>query len=111
MRISDWSSDVCSSDLVDRHFAFEGDGGPSQAFGYRFDIAKQAGEPPDFAGLVLFAALDDQVVGVAAGDDFLPVVGRDRKSVGSGKSVLVRVALGGRRISKKKQTESTRTSV
>src|SRR3546814_8289300 len=76
MRISDWSSDVCSSDLVDRHFAFEGDGGPSQAFGYRFDIAKQAGEPPDFAGLVLFAALDDQVVGVAAGDDFLRVVGR-----------------------------------
>src|SRR5690606_4442419 len=34
------------------------------------------GEAADFAGLVLLATLHDQVVGVAAGQNFLGVVGR-----------------------------------
>src|SRR3546814_18645441 len=40
----------------------------------------------------------------SAADQIRSVFGRDRKSVGSGKSVSVRVDVGGRRIIKKKQT-------
>src|SRR3546814_17503065 len=102
MRISDWSSDVCSSDLQcpeagdgeqyaqhapgelgqglwdDAHGALSAGGGASSASG---------------AGVVAAA-----VAAVA----LLPSA--DRKSVGSGKSVSVRVDLGGRRILKKNKT-------
>src|SRR5690606_33960548 len=61
---------------VDRHFAIESDGGPGQPGRHRLYIAEQPRKTGDFAGFVLFAALDDQVVGVAAGDDFLGVVSR-----------------------------------
>src|SRR3546814_7410816 len=77
MRISDWSSDVCSSDLdgdgVGRSGIQRGDTLHAEHLGladpYRF-------------------AVDDR------GD-------ADRKSVVKGKSVSVRVVLGGRRIIKK----------
>src|SRR3546814_15904736 len=88
MRISDWSSDVCSSDLV----------------GGFADVARQA-EP------VLAGHHDIE-------DDEIDRIGRepracgiriarlrdakDRKSVVQGKSVSVRVDLGGRRSIKKK---------
>src|SRR5690606_3203466 len=49
---------------------------PSQAGGNGFHRTEQAGETTDFAGLVLFAAFNDQVVRVAAGNDLLRVVGR-----------------------------------
>src|SRR5690606_31646564 len=61
---------------VDRHFTLEGDGGPGQAWWYGFHRPEEAGETPDFAGLVLLTALHHQVVGVAAGNDFLGVVSR-----------------------------------
>src|SRR3546814_13899840 len=92
MRISDWSSDVCSSDL---------------------------GILPLRSGLVPWPPEVDRVLGdegpVAVQDDrrqlpvFIPsepqpndMAGLDRKSVVSGKRVAVRVDLGGRRIIKKK---------
>src|SRR3546814_3893129 len=76
LRISDWSSDVCSSDL----------------------LAKR---------LTLYRLRRPIVIGR---DDALAVhwsaegeAGRDRKSVVYGKSVSVRVDLGGRRMIKKKK--------
>ncbi len=58
-----------------RHLAGEGDGGPGQSRRHALDTAEQAREAADLAGLVLLAALDDQVVGVLAGEDLLRLVG------------------------------------
>src|SRR3546814_14989873 len=93
MRISDWSSDVCSSDLLDigagrmkrpcrcLHVSHDG---------ARLDRERRAEqEQPGHR-----RNLDDP----------------DRKSVVSGQSVSVRVDLGGRRIIKKKHTCITYTS-
>src|SRR3546814_19189262 len=94
MRISDWSSDVCSSDLtvvrgdVDE---VEIDAGPGDA----------AGEVSEHTGLVV--DVDDDHVVLMADRQIGQRQGIDRKSVVQGKSVSVRVALGGRRILKKKQ--------
>src|SRR3546814_5543975 len=79
MRISDWSSDVCSSDLAFKVILGEAPFGPG-------------GDGP---GVIAsrFAA-GRQRDG-----------GRDRKSVVWGKSVSVRVDLGGRRIIKKKKQQ------
>src|SRR3546814_18577641 len=74
MRISDWSSDVCSSDL-------EAEQGRR---GVRVELHA------------------DAVVGeIEAAEGGDQAVGGDRKSVVEGKSVSVRVDLGGRRIIKK----------
>src|SRR3546814_20990495 len=95
MRISDWSSDVCSSDLqVDGQQAVAqvvaGDAGDDQ-FGMGFpgcledDLGRRAGF--DMAGDVDVRILD-------------------RQSVVSGKSVSVRVDIGGRRLIKKKMQKT-----
>src|SRR3546814_12451966 len=100
MRISDWSSDVCSSDLSSRL------------------IGKAHFDPTLFAKVSALTAqgrfLDAQALQVNApggfsvnGDDGNLNFGNagdilDRKSVVSGTSVSVRVDLGGRRIIKKK---------
>src|SRR3546814_15641913 len=108
-RISDWSSDVCSSDLTLRR-------DPGVSRGSR---EGPSGDLP----LRRLAPGHHQVaerVGVEAGDrpvDHLsPLlqdrdppghrhhIRPDRKSVGSGKSVSVRVDLGGRRTIKKTYT-------
>src|SRR3546814_14464021 len=82
MRISDWSSDLCSSDLVASEI---------------FDMSW-------FADKALFLirknnlgfSVPDGCIAVA---ECHPYEGKeDRKSVVSGKSVAVRVDLGGRRI-------------
>src|SRR3546814_6546536 len=108
MRISDWSSDVCSSDLAsapgaDRvedllarmtleekvaqlEVVWTGKTGIFDA-NYQFDAAKMAKVYPDGIG------------GVARPSD-----AQDRKSVVEGTSVSVRVDLGGRRSIKKKKT-------
>src|SRR3546814_17380372 len=79
MRISDWSSDVCSSDL--RAVAAL----PPRAAHGRSDQGDRARNEEH------------------RHDALFPVVQhRDRKSVVQGKSVSVRVDLGGRRIIKKK---------
>src|SRR3546814_11138014 len=113
MRISDWSSDVCSSDLrlpVQLSFALQ--------FGDRCTIARR------FVGIErgrLFPVLQAsqglaqeplRCLGAAGRrqvviDRVAPLVDCpvqvDRKSVVVGKSVVVRVGYGGRRIIKKKK--------
>src|SRR3546814_19232732 len=86
MRISDWSSDVCSSDLL--------------AGAARLSSRRPC--PPPDGGSAAAAAERAQ-----RADPRRDRVGRlsrsgDRKSVVQGKSVSVRVDLGGRRILKKK---------
>src|SRR3546814_20176451 len=85
MRISDWSSDVCSSDLV------EPEAWPR---GLRFREPCLTQEILKFGKGREIAVLQ---AGLHASDKRT-----DRKSVVSGKSVSVRVDLGGRRIIKKK---------
>src|SRR3546814_16919293 len=98
MRISDWSSDVCSSDLKaltrrERHeelidFAVEG----------AVQQVQRAHEIADGKG-----AININVLWEMGGAQ--RVLHGDRKSVVSGKSVSVRVDHGGRRrIKKKKET-------
>src|SRR3546814_11955760 len=83
MRISDWSSDVCSSDL---NSALVLDVGLSTAM----DDVAAARE------------IAEHVVGL--GHRKIAIILGDRKSVVLGKSVSVRVDLGGRRTIKKKNT-------
>src|SRR3546814_15042676 len=86
MRISDWSSDVCSSDLVNKGAV----GNPVELFLIGIGIG-------GFFDFLPRAALLAGTLGLA--------VGTDRKSVVQGQSVSVRVDLGGRRIIKKKRPE------
>src|SRR3546814_15351856 len=93
MRISDWSSDVCSSDLGGRRGLQRG----------LVDEVERAEGAGDGAGVA-----DD--AGEAAGVDAADArhaealeEGGDRKSVVEGKGVSVSVDLGGRRIIKKKK--------
>src|SRR3546814_14857226 len=97
MRISDWSSDVCSSDLV-------ADDGTSPADGGAEPIRKGAGVPPRRrpGGPRAVPRLRRLLRPGPAGR---PQDAEDRKSVVSGKSVSVRVDLGGRRIIKKKNKQ------
>src|SRR3546814_13118656 len=102
MRISDWSSDVCSSDLeLDDHGAvLRGDPGQSgKGDGRRLMSAAAINRRK--AKLELRQARASDAPGIAALVD--RVYGADRKSVVSGKSGSVRVDLGGRRIHKKKK--------
>src|SRR3546814_13515390 len=104
MRISDWSSDVCSSDLIvgrvdqahDPHAAIEQfvEGGM---------VAVAQGHPLGFTDL-------QRLDRVRTGQERISCQDRDasqgfpgRKSVVSGKSVSVRVDLGGCRIIQKKR--------
>src|SRR3546814_14691577 len=106
MRISDWSSDVCSSDLVE--FVGPGVIGADELFRAarraideaRAAMAADVGEGAHDA--VGAAHEDHAFAGIV---DAVPVPGvrEDRKSVEEGKSVSVRVDFGGRRIIKKKK--------
>src|SRR3546814_16340509 len=111
MRISDWSSDVCSSDLL----ATRLQEGLSMAHHAEVDFAlldvNLAGEKSfPIADVLTGRGIPFAFVtgygrrGVESRYAPVPVVPKpDRKSVGSGKSVSVRVDLGGRRIIKKKK--------
>src|SRR3546814_11392537 len=118
MRISDWSSDVCSSDLL-RHAAVDAD---HVAGGADLLDAAAVGEGAAAVGLPLVhlaegpqhgevhqAARLGGNGGVAPAEAPAPlghrllkgaaeVVGLDRKSAGSGKRGSVRVDLGGGRL-------------
>src|SRR3546814_12424827 len=88
MRISDWSSDVCSSDLMLEHYAVIARWNDlADALVARYGGLAER--------LVMYLAEDS----IRADRSTLP---RDRKSVVSGKRVSVRVDLGGRRIIKTK---------
>src|SRR3546814_12158897 len=106
MRISDWSSDVCSSDLEAVHVT-------RLALGQ--GLVGTIAEDVDVLNLAELAIFDrrnlyDPAVVEEAGLAYYGI-GRgrslqvDRKSVVWGKSVSVRVDLGGRRIIKKKKIE------
>src|SRR3546814_9278898 len=122
MRISDWSSDVCSSDLQRGRIGIGHD-----AF-LQAEIIRAA--PRGAAGhwRRLYAGLANGARGRAGQTKETPRPAlptppparsfrharppasgrgrrRDRKSVVSGKSVAVRVDIGGRRIIKKKKTD------
>src|SRR3546814_11072272 len=92
MRISDWSSDVCSSDLIEQYFVAEFIVRVRRAL--RFDDAMRLRRQPP--GLPRQAADIVMVKLIAAFEE--------RKSVVSGKSVSVRVDLGGCRTIQKKTT-------
>src|SRR3546814_18235290 len=93
MRISDWSSDVCSSDLL-----APGGGGADAPVVGGFTDALEIGDRGDIEDIVVQRATDARRVIIgAAGQDHRPARcagGGDRKSVVAGKSVSVRVTLG-----------------
>src|SRR3546814_21075973 len=95
MRISDWSSDVCSSDLV-RNFRSDLSIAGESSLTLPALIAAMRDLPRDADAI---AARRARLTEASAR------LRRDRKSVVSGKSVLVRVDLGGRRISKRNKAE------
>src|SRR3546814_17223682 len=137
MRISDWSSDVCSSDLVAplgvafyRGTAFpsryrsgvfvseHGSWNRSTFAGYRvvfvpFVDGRPSAAPEDFLSGFIADAGENQVhgrpVGIAVANDgaLLVADATDRKSVVSGKRGSVRVDLGGRSIITKKKKQNT----
>src|SRR3546814_13927822 len=107
MRISDWSSDVCSSDLCDALMVARGDLGvemPLQTVpGVQKRIvraARRAGKPVVVATQMLDSMVKAPVPTRAEVSD---VATADRKSVGSGKSVSVRLALSVRGVLKQKK--------
>src|SRR3546814_14312195 len=99
MRISDWSSDVCSSDLLIAR-AVEA-GGTHAVYGGSV-------QSPAVARVATMAGLMGVpvtiVIGATTAAKALPKHA-DRKSVVEGKSVSVRVDLGGCRIIKKKKNK------
>src|SRR3546814_15077400 len=101
MRISDWSSDVCSSDL---HGALLR--GPAAPDAVR--LSQGGRRLPGRVGGHGAGAVD--AARSARGDADGSAQEPDRKSVVEGTSVSVRVDLGGRRISKKKNNTNDRKS-
>src|SRR3546814_18042737 len=125
MRISDWSSDVCSSDLSGENASTQGDGGICFLVGktQRFDAATLASLYPDrdaYIAAVRVAAQDAVDKGFVLGEDVQLInqaaeqsgapcirarnrTPRERQSVVMGRSGSVSVDLGGSRIQKKKK--------
>src|SRR3546814_19150414 len=90
MRISDWSSDVCSSDLETRAWTIV-----------------RGTKAPQAAGVIHTDFERGFIRAFTIGyDDYIQFKGEDRKSVVEGKSVSVRVDLGGRRSIKKKNKKN-----
>src|SRR3546814_18880466 len=102
MRISDWSSDVCSSDLALR-LVFELIRQHATADRQCRERDQDADDEDDHHDL------DQREATLKARDqDWRRAI--DRKSVVSGTSVEVRVDLGGRRVLKKKMNKNERVS-
>src|SRR3546814_16245163 len=99
MRISDWSSDVCSSDLLAR-----------EVRGQHLEIERARARPgrelaPVIQRVGEFRIEPADALELALAEIAADLHARERKSVVSGKSVSVRVDHGGRRIIKKKKRE------
>src|SRR3546814_12632224 len=110
MRISGWSSDVCSSDLTFRFFVKPQGSDVLHARvvdsedkvfeqSWPIEVALLVMRSVRMRGTVLLAGLLLALT--------LSAAAADRKSVVSGKSVSVRVVLGGLRITKKKRHKPT----
>src|SRR3546814_20680974 len=95
MRISDWSSDVCSSDLFDSKDAI-----------FRALVRDMSGQVRDPVAPVLATEADQLSAERAGLLEFIEVVrgNKERQSVGWGKSVSVRVDLVGSRCIKNTNT-------
>src|SRR3546814_20306252 len=108
MRFSDWSSDVCSSDLGLVADPRQSPSEDNTLVGPAVDGVGIAGARPGGFGKTAsvtrsYCAPDDLYCSTNSNKDGL----LDRKSVVTGKSVSVRVVLGGRRtITKKKYQKS-----
>src|SRR3546814_17003047 len=105
MRISDWSSDVCSSDLKQDglpDYTPNPDAGSMGGDEASVPYWGQPGVHEIYRDWHMLLAEYDGDRALCA-EAWMPSVAKtDRKSVVSGKSVSVRVDLGGRRIFKKK---------
>src|SRR3546814_14994452 len=117
MRISDWSSDVCSSDLeqsesnnqttveqagVNASSYVNQSGVATAANPNKVDVSQKGNGAESFVAQT--GAILNEVEVDQDGNSYSMVLqDGDRKSVVSGKSVSVRVDLGGRRIINKKQ--------
>src|SRR3546814_12190865 len=110
MRISDWSSDVCSSDLLETALA----GDAARALRMSASLCAEgdsvlalmgwvAGEVRRIAAYAAVAASGGDVGAAMRADRVWE--SRDRKSGGAGKSVSVRVTLGGSPIFNKKKSK------
>src|SRR3546814_15892262 len=104
MRISDWSSDVCSSDLHRPH--------PSAALGARRQgLASAAYGSIASASIIAIPVVDGQQKSLHQAGPFVVSIERRSEERREGKSVSVRVDLGGRRIIKKtKKTHAPQTT-
>src|SRR3546814_11511170 len=124
MRISDWSSDVCSSDLFGSRVVVDRDGMLWLGLGERYQrdeaqdlsnhlgkvirLARDGSVPPDnpFVGRAgaqpeIWSYCHRNIPGMAINPQTGPVW-LDRKSVVTGNSVSVRVDIGGRDNNNKK---------
>src|SRR3546814_18492521 len=110
MRISDWSSDVCSSDLAPRESAAKPRKESPTGRCYTSNTkagARMEARPPSAAASVARRQLGGRVLrsGRLGRRRFVGRSLGDRKSVVWGQSVSVRVGLGGRRIINTKKTK------
>src|SRR3546814_18017537 len=108
MRISDWSSDVCSSDLEMRE---EGAGDVADAFGVEEIVLHEAFDRALAGAVGEFHPARDLAVEIAG----QPVLGApredvERRSLVEGKRVAVRVGLGVRRTIKTKPQHRRNTN-
>src|SRR3546814_17564265 len=123
MRISDWSSDVCSSDLIGSYEQLNGlrvavklkvEKG-TEGYDDKNRVAEYLTPNPASPGnkgwVLLSAGQYNTNPNATQGAGGASGVGADRKSVVEGKSVSVRVDRGGRRIIKKKQTRAHKSII
>src|SRR3546814_14281423 len=107
MRISDWSSDVCSSDLIRPQIrvtvGVSGTGGGFKKFLRNEIDISNASRPISESEIELSKQNNIGFIEIPVSYDGLAIVVRDRKSVVKGKSMSVRLVLGCRRIIKKKK--------
>src|SRR3546814_12671157 len=106
MRISDWSSDVCSSDLARLMPLVQQqrlDGGRPGPFGAWIEPGEARADGVGGDQHALAAHRRGQCQRLAPRPGAKVDHGQDRKSVVQGKRVSVRVNLGGRRTIKKKK--------
>src|SRR3546814_20769610 len=107
MRISDWSSDVCSSDLINTPWALRSIAPPPRtsftggAKAFVFRVFRWT----EWTFSLYAVRQKRRLNGCAPARGRYCWSSRDRKSVVSGKSVSVRVDLGGRRFIKKKNNK------
>src|SRR3546814_14267144 len=122
MRISDWSSDVCSSDLETKsgRISFEtqligerpAGATPADAPIVRATVGaiKAIGLTPDVfasstdSNIAMSIGIPAVTVGYGGDGGRSPSLAEHRKRVVAGKSVSVRVEIGGGRLKKKKKT-------